>query len=136
MKTNNQSVNAGSVVGTPLKWLRLEGAFVFILSILLYAHSSASWWLFAILLLAPDLAMAGYWLGARWGAVLYNTAHSYVGPVALVSLSIALLHDGLLCYALIWSAHVGLDRALGYGLEYPDAFRNTHLGWLGARTQA
>jgi hypothetical protein len=30
--------------------------------------------------------------------------------------------------ALIWSAHIGIDRLLGYGLKYPTAFKETHLG--------
>ena len=30
--------------------------------------------------------------------------------------------------ALIWAAHIGVDRVLGYGLKYPTAFRDTHLG--------
>jgi len=30
--------------------------------------------------------------------------------------------------ALIWAAHIGFDRFLGYGLKYPVAFRVTHLG--------
>jgi hypothetical protein len=29
-------------------------------------------------------------------------------------------------------AHIGLDRALGYGLKLPDDFRHTHLGTIGA----
>jgi hypothetical protein len=29
---------------------------------------------------------------------------------------------------LIWIAHIGLDRAIGYGLKYPTGFRDTHLG--------
>jgi hypothetical protein len=30
-------------------------------------------------------------------------------------------------YALIWLAHIGIDRALGYGLKYPTFFKDTHL---------
>jgi hypothetical protein len=33
--------------------------------------------------------------------------------------------------ALIWLAHVGFDRALGYGLKYATAFGDTHLGRIG-----
>jgi hypothetical protein len=28
---------------------------------------------------------------------------------------------------LIWIAHIGVDRALGYGLKYPSSFKDTHL---------
>jgi hypothetical protein len=33
--------------------------------------------------------------------------------------------------ALIWAAHVGFDRMLGYGLKYPTAFGDTHMGRIG-----
>jgi hypothetical protein len=29
---------------------------------------------------------------------------------------------------LIWTAHIGFDRALGIGLKYPTGFGDTHLG--------
>lgn len=32
---------------------------------------------------------------------------------------------------LIWMAHNGMDRALGLGLKFAIAFRNTHLGVVG-----
>jgi len=136
MKTNTQETGFGAVKGAPHAWLRLEGALVFILSILLYAHAGASWWRFLLLLLVPDVAMAGYWLGARWGAVCYNAAHSYVGPVALISISVVSGKTEWIPYLLIWSAHIGMDRALGYGLKYPDSFKQTHLSWLGKRIEA
>ena len=33
--------------------------------------------------------------------------------------------------AAILIAHVGFDRALGYGLKLPTSFRDTHLGRIG-----
>jgi hypothetical protein len=35
--------------------------------------------------------------------------------------------DVALQVRLIWLAHIGLDRAVGYGLKYPTAFKETHL---------
>jgi hypothetical protein len=32
-----------------------------------------------------------------------------------------------LSLALIWLAHIGMDRMVGYGLKYPTAFKDTHL---------
>ena len=29
--------------------------------------------------------------------------------------------------ALVWAAHIGVDRAVGYGLKYPTGFKHTHL---------
>jgi len=37
----------------------------------------------------------------------------------------------MLPIALIWFAHIGIDRALGYGLKYTSGFKDTHLGRLG-----
>jgi hypothetical protein len=32
---------------------------------------------------------------------------------------------------LILGAHIGFDRALGFGLKLPTSFRDTHLGRIG-----
>ena len=37
----------------------------------------------------------------------------------------------VLSIAMIWLAHIGIDRALGYGLKYFDGFAFTHLGRIG-----
>jgi len=132
MKINNQSTGDGAVTAASLILLRAEGAFVFILSILLYAHTAASLWRFAALLLVPDVLMAGYWLGPRWGATFYNFAHTYLGPVLLAGFAVVTSRTELLPYSLIWTAHIAMDRALGYGLKYPTRFKDTHLGSLGA----
>jgi hypothetical protein len=36
-----------------------------------------------------------------------------------------------LSIAMIWLAHIGIDRALGYGLKYSAGFGFTHLGRIG-----
>ena len=33
--------------------------------------------------------------------------------------------------AAIWTAHIAMDRALGYGLKLPTGFTDTHLGRIG-----
>lgn len=103
----------------------------------LYAHTGASWWLFAALWLAPDLSMLGYLASSCWGARIYNAAHSYVLPAAL-GLTAVWLHAGgmLLPIALIWVNHIGVDRLLGYGLKYSNGFGWTHLGRLGKQHRA
>ncbi|MFZ4834510.1 DUF4260 family protein [Rouxiella sp. Mn2063] len=35
------------------------------------------------------------------------------------------------CHYIIWIAHIGLDRTLGYSLKYSTDFRSTHLGAIG-----
>jgi hypothetical protein len=110
--------------------LRIEGAFELALALLLYAHVSGAWLTFAVCFLAPDLALLGYLVSARTGALAYNATHSYIGPAAaaLAGLTIA---PAVLPYAVIWAAHIGFDRALGYGLKSRDGFRFTHLGRIG-----
>ncbi|HZP05222.1 MAG TPA: DUF4260 domain-containing protein [Terracidiphilus sp.] len=112
--------------------LRLEGLAVAVLSAWLYARSGASWWLFAVLWLAPDLSMLGYLISPCRGARLYNAFHTYLLP-ALLALASFVLHTRslLLPIALIWMNHIGVDRALGYGLKYAEGFGWTHLGRLG-----
>jgi hypothetical protein len=111
--------------------LRAEGAAVFAAALLAYAHLGLSWWLFASLILAPDLAMLGYLRGPRLGAALYNAAHTCLLPALLGA--VAWATDSLLAagVALILVAHVGIDRGIGYGLKLPQGFKFTHLGRIG-----
>ena len=107
--------------------LRLEGAVVFASAAFLYGRNSGSWLLFALLILAPDLAALGYLAGARVGSVTYNIVHTYALPASLM-LAAWLSHAPLgLSLALIWFAHIGADRLLGFGLKYPTEFKDTHL---------
>ena len=122
-----------AVTGLPRGLLRLEGAVLLGLSILLYARLDRSWWLFALLLLAPDVGMLGYVRGTRVGAVAYNLFHTYAAPAALAAIGIVAEDHLLIALSLIWFAHIGLDRALGYGLKYPEGFEHTHLGRIGRR---
>jgi len=121
----------GAVNGAVRRWLRVEGLAVLILALLLYARLDYSWVLFALLLLLPDLSFAAYAAGARTGAVVYNIMHSYAIPAVLAI--VFLLIDESLAIPLIWIAHIGMDRALGYGLKYPTGFGSTHLGAIGKR---
>jgi Domain of unknown function (DUF4260)/Transposase domain (DUF772) len=41
----------------------------------------------------------------------------------------------LSCAGVIWCAHIGFDRALGYGLKYSAGFGFTHLGLIGPFTK-
>jgi Domain of unknown function (DUF4260) len=132
-------LNAGSTAasGFASGWaraiLRLEGAAACAASAALYVHAGFSWPLFAVLFLAPDLAMLGYFAGARIGAGAYNVAHTYALPLPLALFVFLAGRPAILAVALIWIAHIGFDRALGYGLKYPTAFGDTHLGRVGRR---
>lgn len=107
--------------------LRLEGGIVFALAIAAYVHLGASWWLFAVLILAPDLGALGYLRDERTGAWTYNLLHTYIGPAILASIGYVAAWPILYALAAIWVAHIGIDRLLGYGLKLPAGFRRTHL---------
>ena len=79
----------------------------------------------------PDVSFAAYLAGPKVGAIIYNAAHSYMAPVTLLTLGFALTSPLVLSIAMIWLAHIGIDRALGYGLKYFAGFGFTHLGRIG-----
>lgn len=83
--------------------------------------------MFLVLILSPDLVMLGYLAGKRIGAICYNVGHSYIGPILLAFLAFFLSHPLLAQLAMIWVAHIGFDRAIGYGLKYATDFKDTHL---------
>ncbi len=112
--------------------LRLEGLAAAAVSAVLYARAGASWWLFAMLWLAPDLSMLGYVTGwPCWGARIYNAFHTYVTPAVLALVALLLQAHVALAVALIWVNHIGIDRLLGFGLKYAEGFGFTHLGRTG-----
>ena len=112
---------------TPRNLLFVEGAAVFLASIGVFFAQGNPWWLFVLLILAPDLAMLGYLLGPRIGSYVYNAVHLYVWPLALIAYTLVTGNPLTLQLALIWAAHIGMDRMLGFGLKYPTAFKDTHL---------
>ncbi len=107
--------------------LRLEGGAVFLLALAAYAHLGASWWLFVALILAPDLALLAYLRDERTGAYVYNTAHTYLGPALLGALGYFAGWNVLVAVAVIWAAHIGIDRLLAFGLKYPASRHVNHL---------
>jgi hypothetical protein len=121
----------GAVTGGVRSLLRVEGLALFCCAAAFYALSGASWWLFAVLFLAPDLSFLAYLAGPRAGAVAYNALHATVGPLLLALAGIVLPWPMAQPLALIWLAHIGFDRALGYGLKYTSGFGFTHLGRIG-----
>ena len=123
----------GAVTGGPRTMLRLEGLALFLGMTLLYGVWDGSWWVYAALFLAPDLSFLAYFCGPRFGAMMYNAAHSYMVPMALMTVGFATAEPLVLSIAMIWLAHIGFDRALGYGLKYATGFTFTHLGRVGKR---
>jgi hypothetical protein len=122
---------SGAVIGGVRAVLRLEGLALFIGMTLLYYIWDGDWWIYALLFFVPDVSFAGYLGGPKTGALVYNAAHSYLAPVAIMTGGFATASPLILSIAMIWLAHIGFDRALGYGLKYVAGFSFTHLGRIG-----
>src|SRR5215213_7379544 len=123
------------ISGQPKLILRLEGLMLFAVGLTAFLYLKQSVWIFAGLFLVPDLSMAAYFAGPKRGALIYNIFHATVAPLLLAIY--ALLSGELFAQVLasIWLAHIGLDRALGYGLKYQTDFKDTHLGRIGKTTK-
>lgn len=111
----------------PRLLLRLEGLAVLAGVLVLYFDAGYGWLLLGLLALAPDLSLLGYLVGPRAGALSYDLVHTYTVPVALGVGGVVGQSDVASQVALIWLAHIGGDRLLGYGLKYPTGFSDTHL---------
>jgi hypothetical protein len=118
---------AGVVTGLPLVLLRSEGVALLAMAAVLYGRYGRSWWLFVALLPAPDLGLLGSLWSRRAGAVAHDLTHTYVGPAALGIVGLLTSSGLAIALALVWVAHIGMDRALGLGLQYPDGSGRTHL---------
>lgn len=108
-------------------FLRVEGLAVFAAATAGYVALGGPWWLYVGLVLAPDLFMLGYLAGPETGATVYNLGHVYAWPLLLGGVGLWRGVDLAVLVALVWIAHVGVDRAFGYGLKRPTGFGDTHL---------
>ena len=111
----------------PRVLLHAEGLAVAVAAIALYFHAGYPWWLLVAVVLAPDVSMVAYLAGSNIGAAAYDAAHTYLLPVALASVGLIGDVETAVELGLIWLTHIGVDRALGYGLKYPTGFKDTHL---------
>lgn len=120
---------------TPVQWQRLEGAGVALaaLAVAGILGNDWPWWLWPLAVVLPDLSIAGYALGPRIGAAVYNALHLYATGLIVTFAGVLFLAQmpGLVAVGLCWLAHVGIDRALGYGLKAATGFKDTHLGRIG-----
>ncbi|NKB27217.1 MAG: DUF4260 family protein [Rhodobacteraceae bacterium] len=113
-------------------WQRAEGAGVLIGSLALAWALGAgwSWWAALLIFFAPDMTFAGYLVGPRIGAAIYNLAHLYASGALLLGAGLLFGLPALAFVGALWLGHAGFDRALGYGLKLPGSFKETHLGNL------
>ncbi len=124
MQTSETHTRAWSMVRV---LLHIEGLAVLLAVLFVYGRASGDWGAFVLLLLTPDLSAVGFLVNTRVGSMTYNSVHTYTLPIALGVLALAMDNITLLQLALIWTAHIGMDRTIGYGLKYPTAFKDTHL---------
>jgi hypothetical protein len=118
----------------PTLFLRIEGAVLLGLATFLYWWADGGLLVFMVLFLVPDLAMVGYLGGPRMGAVVYNLFHTYLVPATLMIMGFTTPVRGAFYWALIWFAHIGMDRMVGFGLKRTSGFQETHLGRIGRAT--
>lgn len=110
----------------PRLFLHLEGAALLAAALAAYARLDFSWWSFLLLLLTPDLSLLLYPVNPRAASIVYNLVHTTVFPIGLAAYGLLGGGDPALQIALTWFAHIGMDRAVGYGLKYGSQAKATH----------
>ena len=126
----------GMTTGAVRVWLRLEGCAAFAAGLGLFGASGGNWLFIVPLILLPDVSAIGYLSGPRVGAFTYNLLHSWVPGLLVLGLGAWLTSPAVQLVAAILIAHVGMDRALGYGLKLPSSFKDTHLGRIGGARES
>ena len=111
--------------------LKIEELAQFILGIFLFSQLNYAWWWFPLLLLTPDIGMIGYLFNPKIGAFAYNVFHHKALAIAIGLSGYFLNNPLLILIGVILFSHASFDRIFGYGLKYPDSFKNTHLGSIG-----
>jgi len=111
----------------PVLLLRLEGLVALAAATFVYREAGFSWLLFAGLFFLPDVSMLGYLGGNKAGAAVYNAGHTYLLPGVLAAFGWWVDLRFAMAAAFVWVAHIGFDRALGYGLKHASGFKDTHL---------
>lgn len=111
--------------------LRAEQVAILATGIVVWTANGGPWPLLIPAWLLVDLSMIGYLGGPRLGSITYNAAHNLVLPLALLGVGWWTATGWLVLSASVFLTHIGLDRALGYGLKLPTDFRDTHLGRIG-----
>lgn len=127
MSKSKKSGRPPAPTSAPKRLLQVEGFAAMAISIGLYAHLHFSFVWFAAAFLLPDLAMVGYLANKSVGAACYNCVHTYVAPLILTAILELRGHPEALWIPLVWICHIGVDRAVGFGLKYNSDFKLTHL---------
>lgn len=109
-------------------YLRLEGLAIGLGAAAGFLHLGGHPVILVLLVLLPNVSMAGYLVDSAWGTRCYNAVHTLTWPTLLLAAGAVFAHWWAMAVGLAWLAHVGADRALGSGLKYADrAITETHL---------
>jgi hypothetical protein len=73
----------------------------------------------------------GFLAGPRVGTFTYNLLHNWAPGFIALGVGVWLASTDLQLVAAVLIGHVGMDRAVGYGLKLPGSFHDTHLGRMG-----
>src|ERR1700684_3215520 len=116
----------GVVIGAPRRWLSLEGLVLLTGTLIAYGALGQPWWIVPAGILVPDIAMPGSLAGPRPGARLYNLAHAALLPAVMLGAGYWQADRLAEALALVWLAHIGLDRLLRLGPEERDPLTPHH----------
>jgi len=128
---DRRTTSPGMTDGAVRTWLRVEGLAAFAAGLALFVATGGNWLLIVPLILLPDISAAGYLAGPRVGAFTYNALHTWLPGIMTLGIGVWLGSSPVVMAAAILIAHVGMDRAVGYGLKLPTSFQDTHLGRIG-----
>ena len=131
MTTYRTDSDIGMAAPSVRGWLRLEGAAAFVAGLVLYGWLGGPWLAVIPFLLVPDLSAIGYVRGPRLGALTYNAVHNWALGLAVLGVALTTTSAPIALAGAVLIAHVGMDRAVGYGLKLPTSFQDTHLGRMG-----
>ncbi len=129
-QSKNTAQNDINYVITFVKTLKFEGLMLAALMVVLTRETGRSLWFLLATFLLFDVSMIGYALNEKVGAFTYNLVHNSVVPTILLIVGIFSSSITVQVWAYAWLFHVGIDRALGYGLKHKTSFKHTHLGKL------
>ena len=115
-----------------ISWQRAEGLALLGYFAFKFTTLGVAWWWLPLLLFSFDISIIGYLFGNKVGAFVYNLGHTSILAVGLLLLGY--FYPAVKAYDMVgflWLAHIGMDRAFGFGLKTYSGFRHTHLGMIG-----
>ena len=108
--------------------LKLEEAAMFVLSLYALNLLHVNWWVYLLILIAPDISFIGYAAGNKVGAVCYNLFHHKAIAIAIFLAGFILKEAWPEIVGIVLFGHSSMDRMFGYGLKLNEGFKYTHLG--------